>query len=163
MLDGDRQVAAVGAHVSVRRLRGLIETYRPDVVCIDGPPAWAGSGERSRLAERELKLLGIQAYYTPDRATGQANAFYGWMHNAIAAFRAADRAGFPVYRSGAIRRTAIEVFPHASATVLARLPRAGTPDAIGQARVACRDLARAPRADGAARARWTTSTRPCAP
>jgi hypothetical protein len=97
----------------------MIETYRPDVVCVDGPPGWAATGDRSRLAERELKLLGIQAYYTPDKATGETNPFYGWMRNARAAFRAADRAGFPVYRSGSIRGSAVEVFPHASATVLA--------------------------------------------
>jgi hypothetical protein len=119
VLDDDRQVAAVGSQVPVRRLRGMIETYKPDVVCVDGPPGWAAAGDRSRLAERELKLLGIQAYYTPDKATGETNPFYGWMRNALAAFRTADRAGFPVYRSGSIRGAAVEVFPHASATVLA--------------------------------------------
>ena len=119
VLDGDRQVVAVGSQVPVRRLRGMIETYRPEVVCIDGPPAWAAAGGRSRLAERELKLLGIQAYYTPDRTVGEANAFYDWMRNGMAAFRAADRAGYPSYRAGSIVRRAVEVFPHATATVLA--------------------------------------------
>ena len=37
----------------------------------------------------------------------------------MAAFRAADRAGFSTYRAGRIRGHAIEVFPHASATVFA--------------------------------------------
>jgi len=119
VLDGNRQIEAVGSQVPVRRLQSMIEAYRPDVVCIDGPPGWAAAGGRSRLAERELKLLGIQAYYTPDKSRGEANPFYGWMRNALAAFRAADRAGFPIYRSGAVRDVAIEVFPHASATVLA--------------------------------------------
>jgi hypothetical protein len=119
VLDGDRQVVAVGSQVPVRRLRSMIEAGAPDVVCVDGPPAWATPGGRSRLAERELKFLGIQAYYTPDKATGETKPFYDWMRNALAAFRAADRAGFPVYRSGSIRGSAVEVFPHASATVLA--------------------------------------------
>jgi len=119
VLDDDRQVAAVGSRVPVRRLRRMIEMYTPDVVCIDGPPGWAAPGSRSRLAERQLKLVGIQAYYTPDRATGETNPFYDWMRNALAAFRAADRAGFAVYRSGSVEGAAVEVFPHASATVLA--------------------------------------------
>jgi hypothetical protein len=102
----------------VQRLGALIADHRPDVICVDGPPAWAPTGQRSRLAERELRLLGIQAYYTPDRATGETNGFYGWMRNGMAAFRAADRAGFPAYRAGRIAGSTIEVFPHASATVL---------------------------------------------
>ena len=119
VMDADRQIAAVGSRVAVSRLAALLADHRPDVVCIDAPPAWAPSGARSRTTERELKLLGIQAYYTPDGAAGEANAFYDWMRNGMAAFRAAERAGFPVYRAGPIAGHAIEVFPHASATVLA--------------------------------------------
>jgi hypothetical protein len=119
VLDGDRQVLAVGSRVPVNRLGGLLVDHRPDIVCIDCPPAWAPAGARSRLAERELKLLGIQAYYTPDRAAGEQNAFYDWMRNGMAAFKAAERAGFGRYRAGAPKGCAIEVFPHASATVLA--------------------------------------------
>ena len=119
VMDGDRQIAVVGSRVPVRRVGELIADHRPHVVSIDCPPAWAPGGHRSRTAERELKLIGIQAYYTPDRATGESVDFYAWMRNGMAAFRAAERAGFPVYRAGTIERTAIEVFPHASATVLA--------------------------------------------
>ncbi len=120
VLDDDRQVRAVGSRVPVNRLGALLADHRPDVVCIDSPPAWAPAGARSRLAERELKLLGIQAYYTPDEAAGEGSAFYDWMRNGMAAFRAAERAGFERYRAGSIEGRAIEVFPHASATVLAR-------------------------------------------
>jgi predicted RNase H-like nuclease len=119
VMDADRQIAAVGSRVPVQRLRHLIEDHRLDIVCVDGPPAWAPAGKRSRLAERELKLLGIQAYYTPDRVVGESNIFYAWMRNGMAAFRAADRSGFPTYRGGRLARSTIEVFPHASATVLA--------------------------------------------
>lgn len=118
VMDADRQIAVVGSRVPVQRLRALITDHRPDVICVDGPPAWASAGSRSRLAERQLKLVGIQAYYTPDRTTGESHDFYAWMRNGMAAFRAADRAGFPVYRAGKIAGTTIEVFPHASATVL---------------------------------------------
>jgi hypothetical protein len=41
------------------------------------------------------------------------------MRNGMAAFRAAGRAGFPAYAAGRIAGSAIEVFPHATATVLA--------------------------------------------
>jgi Protein of unknown function (DUF429) len=118
LMDADRQIAAVGSRVPVRRLGELIAGQRPDVVSIDCPPAWARAGHRSRLAERELKLLGIQAYYTPDKAAGERSGFYAWMRNGMAAFRAAERAGFPRYRAGTVAGSAIEVFPHASATVL---------------------------------------------
>lgn len=119
VMDADRQIAAVGSRVPVNRLGALLADHRPDVVCIDAPPAWAPTGSRSRTTERELKLLGIQAYYTPDKTSGEANAFYDWMRNGMAAFRVADRAGYPVYRAGQIAAHALEVFPHASATVLA--------------------------------------------
>jgi hypothetical protein len=119
VMDADRQIAAVGSRVGVRRLGALIEDHRPDVVCIDSPPAWAAPGQRSRLAERELRLLGIQSYATPARSAGESHDFYAWMRNGMAAFRAAARAGFPAYTAGRIAGSAIEVFPHATATVLA--------------------------------------------
>lgn len=119
VMDADRQIAAVGSRVPVGRIAALLADHRPNVVCIDAPPAWAPQGARSRTTERELKLLGIQAYYTPDKTTGEANTFYDWMRNGMAAFRAAERAGYPIYRAGPIAGRALEVFPHASATVLA--------------------------------------------
>jgi hypothetical protein len=119
VMDGDRQIAAVGSRVPVRRLGGLLADHRPDVVSIDAPPAWAPNGARSRTTERELRLLGIQAYYTPQRSTGETNAFYDWMRYGMAAFRAADRAGYPTFRAGEIAGHAMEVFPHGTATVLA--------------------------------------------
>ncbi|HYY07317.1 MAG TPA: DUF429 domain-containing protein, partial [Actinomycetota bacterium] len=41
-----------------------------------------------------------------------------WMETGFRVFRAAARAGFPRYSAGDPRGTALEVFPHASATVL---------------------------------------------
>jgi hypothetical protein len=119
VMDGSRRIAAVGSRVSIRRLGAVIEDHRPEIVCIDAPPAWAPAGRRSRTAERELKLLGIQCYYTPDRAEGERNPFYAWMRHGMAVFAAAERAGYPRHRAGLLAGTAIEVFPHATATVLA--------------------------------------------
>jgi hypothetical protein len=119
VMDAQRQIAAVGSRIPVRRLGALLADHRPDLVCIDAPPAWAPAGSRSRMTERELKLLGIRSYATPDRATGETNPFYDWMRNGMAAYRAAERAGYPVYRAGRLPGHAVEVFPHATATVLA--------------------------------------------
>jgi len=119
VMDGDRQIAAVGSRGAGRRLPALLADHRPDV----------GVGWNLRVrptlttveppTERELRLLGIQAYYTPDKAAGEANPFYDWMRYGMAAFRAAERAGYPTYRAGAVAGHALEVFPHATATVLA--------------------------------------------
>ena len=149
VMDGDRQIAAVGSRIPVQRLRALIDDQRPDVIAIDAPPAWAPGGHRSRTTERELKLLGIQAYYTPDKATGEANTFYAWMRNGMAAFRAAERAGYPSYRAGRSRGTRWRSFPmrapRCSADASAR-----EADGRRQARVAGRGAPRAACPDGAA-------------
>jgi predicted nuclease with RNAse H fold len=98
----------------------------PDVVAIDAPPGWASSG-RSRLTERELRLFGIQCFNTPSDARMAQHPFYEWMTVGFEVFRALH-ASFPRYRSGSVRGTAIEVFPHATAVVLAGcLPPRGVP------------------------------------
>lgn len=111
-----------GSPVATRRkvepggLADLIQDWRPDVVAIDSPPSWARSGG-SRRAERDLLRLGIRAFPVPSepRAGGR---FFEWMRVGFLAFEAAARAGYPRYRSGPVRGTAIEVFPHASAVAL---------------------------------------------
>ena len=131
--------------------RALIATYRPDVVCIDSPPAWAPSGERSRTTERRAPAArdpGV-LHARPARRARRTRSTTGCA-TAIAAFRAADRAGFPrVPAPAPIAGHAIEVFPHASATVLAGCLRRRA-SRLGQARLAAAGAARAPRADGAA-------------
>ncbi|HXF57040.1 MAG TPA: DUF429 domain-containing protein [Actinomycetota bacterium] len=124
VLEGDGCPVATERRVEPGALAGLVERWRPDVVAIDSPPSWARSGG-SRRAERDLLRLGIHAFPVPSepRAGGR---FFEWMGVGFLAFEAAARAGYPRYRWGPVRGTAVEVFPHASAVALAgQLPPRG--------------------------------------
>jgi predicted RNase H-like nuclease len=125
VLDGST-IVDTARRVTVDDLAGAVGDLGPDVVAIDAPPAWAASG-RSRLTERELRLFGIQCFNTPSDERMAEHPFYEWMTVGFAAFRAIEPS-FPRYRGGSVRGTAIEVFPHASAVVLAGcLPPKGLP------------------------------------
>ena len=106
------------SHVRVPDVERLIGELRPDVVAIDSPPRWAASG-RSRRTERELATLNIQSFNTPSKEHGEGNRFFGWMQVGFEVFTRAAAAGFPTYGAGSPRGKALEVFPHASAVVLA--------------------------------------------
>lgn len=122
LLDDARRVAGAERHVTLKALRGHIEAWQPDVVAIDSPPGWAV--ERTRATEAAVLTLGLQLYRTPWEAEKQANAFYGWMLHGFAAFEAARGCGFARFDGGdRVEGQALEVFPHASATVLAGLRR----------------------------------------
>jgi predicted nuclease with RNAse H fold len=112
----------VPVHVSSRTHVGdverLIRELRPDVVAIDSPPRWATSG-RSRLTERELAALNISSFNTPSEEHGAGNRFFAWMEVGFEVFAKAAAAGFPTYAAGSPRGKALEVFPHATAVVLA--------------------------------------------
>jgi predicted nuclease with RNAse H fold len=100
---------AVGEAVSIAT------ELRPAVVCVDSPSGWSTSG-RSRLAERELARIGIQSY-----RTGQDpgdHPFYRWMRVGFEIFRCLSTI-YPLYRGGKIAGSAAEVFPHATACLLA--------------------------------------------
>jgi predicted nuclease with RNAse H fold len=113
-LDADRQVIASLGHATVADVTAVIAELRPDVVCIDSPPAWASAG-RSRAAERQLRRMGITAYATP--TDPGPHPFYRWMRVGFSIFAAiADE--YPRFRGGAVRGTAMEVFPEASAVLL---------------------------------------------
>jgi predicted nuclease with RNAse H fold len=116
-VDEQRMPVHVLPKVSLEQVADSILELEPDVVAIDAPPAWARDG-RSRLTERILAERNIRTFATPTRARGKGNPFYDWMEVGFRVFRAAARVGFPRYRAGDPRGTAIEVFPHASATVL---------------------------------------------
>jgi predicted nuclease with RNAse H fold len=133
--DGVAGPVAAHRHVEVAALGELIEGAGPDVVAIDSPPAWAGNG-RSRGTEREIRLFGIQSYGTPTADRGNDHPFYAWMRVGFEVFRVAALAGFTRYRGGPPAGTAIEVFPHASAVVLAGcLPPRGARKAAWRASV----------------------------
>ncbi len=103
--------------VSPADLTRMVHDLEPDVVAIDAPPGWAISG-RSRLTERELRWFGIQCFNTPSDGKMAEHPFYGWMKVGFEAFRAVAKT-HPRYRGGSVKGTAIEVFPHATAVVLA--------------------------------------------
>lgn len=122
----DRHVLDTARRVRVEELARVVGDLGPDVVAIDGPPGWATTG-RSRLTERELRWFGIQCFNTPADERMADHPFYEWMTVGFAAFRAIAES-FPRYRGGSVKGTAIEVFPHASAVVLAGcLPPKGVP------------------------------------
>ena len=116
-VDEQRIPVHVLSKVNLEQVADSIRELEPDVIAIDAPPAWAREG-RSRLTERILAERNIRTFATPTRTRGKGNPFYDWMEVGFRVFRAAARVGFPRYTAGDPRGTAIEVFPHASATVL---------------------------------------------
>jgi predicted nuclease with RNAse H fold len=131
----DARVAASHRHVGLEALPTLLRTIDVDVIAIDSPPSWALQG-KSRQAERDLARLGIHAYAAPTAEAGEGHTFYEWMRVGFEVFRIAERAGFPGYRGGPVGGTAIEVFPHATAVVLAGcLPPRGNRKAVWRASV----------------------------
>ncbi len=117
LIDGSRAMLNAHRRVTVEELPDRVRDLAPDVVAIDAPPAWAASG-RSRRTERELRWFGIQCFNTPSDTRMADHPFFEWMTVGFGAFDAiGDR--FPRYRDGRVGGTAIEVFPHASAVVLA--------------------------------------------
>jgi predicted nuclease with RNAse H fold len=113
----DGSIVESARHVRVEEVARLVRDLGPDVVAIDAPPMWASTG-RSRLTERELRWFGIQCFNTPSDERMAEHPFYEWMTVGFAVFRAIDRS-YPRYHGGSVKGTAIEVFPHASAVVLA--------------------------------------------
>jgi predicted nuclease with RNAse H fold len=114
-------------HLRVEEVGDLIRQVRPDVVAIDSPPAWGRSPGGSRLTEREIRRFGIQSFGTPSDPKKANSVFYDWMRAGFAVFEAAAQGGFARYASGPVAGTAIEVYPHATAVVLAGcLPPSGT-------------------------------------
>jgi len=125
ILDGDLRVVYQKRRVLPEHIPALLASWRPDVVAIDAPPSCAISGS-SRAADRHLARLGIHAFPVPPKERA-SSAFYGWMRVGFQTFQVAAKCGYPRYRAGPVQRTAIEVFPHASAVALAGfLPPSGT-------------------------------------
>ncbi len=117
LLDTARTVVDAHRRVPASELRGLVDHLAPEVVAIDAPPEWAASG-KSRLTERELRWFGIHCFNTPSDRRMAEHPFYEWMTVGFEAFRAIEDR-YPRYQGGQVKGTAIEVFPHASAVVLA--------------------------------------------
>jgi predicted RNase H-like nuclease len=118
LLDERLTPLRIVSRVGLERLGTLLEELRPDVIAIDAPPAWAPAG-RSRLTERLLAEVNLHAFNTPSADHGSANAFYEWMETGFKVFGIAATHGYPRFQAGDPRGKAMEVFPHASAAVLA--------------------------------------------
>jgi predicted nuclease with RNAse H fold len=118
LLDARLVPLHVSSRVHVTDVERVIRDLRPDVVAIDSPPRWASSG-RSRRTERELAALNISSFNTPSESHGAGNRFFAWMEVGFEVFARAADAGFPAYSAGNPRGRALEVFPHATAVVLA--------------------------------------------
>jgi predicted nuclease with RNAse H fold len=119
LLDERGRVEDMVRHAGTDDVTRSLAAFEPDLVAIDSPPAWGVRGGL-RLAERELLRFGIHSYGTPSDRTRQASAFYDWMREGFRVFETAASNGYPLYRGGSPRHTAMEVFPHASAVALAR-------------------------------------------
>ncbi len=118
LLDERLTPLRVVSRVGLERLGSLLDELHPDVVAIDAPPAWAPTG-RSRQTERILAEVNLHAFNTPSADHGSGNAFYAWMETGFKVFETAAAHGYARFRAGEPRGTAMEVFPHASAAVLA--------------------------------------------
>jgi predicted nuclease with RNAse H fold len=123
-VDRDRNVLTRHSRLSVSDAVSLTLALEPAIVCIDSPSGWSSSGP-SRLAERELARIRIQSYRTgPDPGD---HPFYRWMRSGFQLFEGLAPA-YPLYRGGDPTLRAAEVFPHATACLLAgRLRERDTP------------------------------------
>jgi len=82
------------------------------------------AGKEHRVAEHELRRLGITLYFTP-RTEEAAPA---WMREGFALYRLLDDAGFPVFKGGeAGTGLTLEVYPHLSYVSLSGTRRGSAP------------------------------------
>jgi len=116
VLDDSLRVAYGPTTLHRAALADVIRRTKPDVIAIDSPPAWGLSG-KSRPIERQLQARGISIFPAP--AAEFARELHRWMETGFDVFKIAGDVGYPLYTGGApSARSAIEVFPHASAVVL---------------------------------------------
>lgn len=94
-----------------------IKEFEPTIVAVDSPPKWARGG-KSRNTENELARLNIHAFRTPSLEHAE-HVRFDWMRKGMEVFQLADRMGYPLGTGKPYRMRAIEVFPHATAVVLA--------------------------------------------
>lgn len=114
-LDRDGNVRYSRGGLALIDAESEVVALEPSIVCIDGPSGWSTSG-KSRQAERDLRRLGISSFAT-GRDPGD-HPFYAWMRVGFRLFQGLGET-FPLYRGGDAEGTAAEVFPAASAFLLA--------------------------------------------
>lgn len=115
-LDADRCVVASAGRLTVEDVvYKVLEEIQPSIVCIDSPSGWSTSG-KSRVAERELRKLGITAFSTG--ADPGPHPFFRWMRVGFSIYESLSPA-YKLFRGSALLGTAAEVFPEATAVLLA--------------------------------------------
>ena len=119
-LDRDRNILTRRSRLAMSEAVSLTLALEPAIVCIDSPSGWSVSGP-SRQAERELARIRIQSYRT-GRDPGD-HPFYRWMRVGFELFERLAPT-YPLYCGGDPAQTAAEVFPHATACLLAGCLRA---------------------------------------
>jgi predicted nuclease with RNAse H fold len=117
LMDEGRTPSLVRSRGGLDDVEHIVREYAPAIVAIDSPPKWARAG-KSRHTENELARLNIHAFRTPSEAHSQGNQF-GWMRAGMEVFTLLDTLGYPLGTGRPYQRRAIEVFPHATAVVLA--------------------------------------------
>ena len=101
-------------------LRQFPKTTTFAVDASSGPSRGLLAGKDYRVAEHELRKLGISLYFTP-RAEGDAPA---WMREGFAIYRLLDSIGFPLFVGGDTGSgLTIEVYPHLSYVSIAGTKR----------------------------------------
>ncbi|MBI3648993.1 MAG: DUF429 domain-containing protein [Actinobacteria bacterium] len=134
LMDERRVPLQVVSKARLADVRRVVTDGNPDVVAIDSPPRWAASG-KARLTENELAHLNIHAFRTPSPEHSEGPQF-DWMRAGMQVYREVEGLGYPLHTGGNFRRRAIEVFPHASATVLAGcLPPKGVAKRVWRERI----------------------------
>jgi predicted nuclease with RNAse H fold len=117
LIDEGRVPFVVMPRAGLDDVERLVREGKPSIVAIDGPPRWARDG-RSRATENELARLNVHAFRTPSEAHATSRTF-DWMRRGMEVFACVDGLGFPLATSRPWKDRAIEVFPHATAAVLA--------------------------------------------
>ncbi len=117
VMDGRRAPARVLSRAGLEDVERIIDEFEPAIVAVDSPPTWARGG-KSRHTENELARLNIHAFRTPSQEHAEHTRF-DWMRRGMEVFAVAERLGYPLATGRPYRNRAIEVFPHATAAVLA--------------------------------------------
>lgn len=121
LLSSEKTLHGLWSRVAVENLPAFLARWRPAAIGIDAPSQWR-SGASCRAGERALFRRGIRLFFTPtaDRAT---HPFYRWMAVGILVWQVVAQGGYRRYRGeGSVWGCALEVFPHATATILAKRP-----------------------------------------
>jgi methylated-DNA-protein-cysteine methyltransferase-like protein len=127
VLDEKRNVSLLLKARDIDSLESVLRGFPKDTTfAIDAPCSISQGlvpGKEHRVAEHELRKLGINLYFTP-RAEETAPS---WMQTGFALYRLLDSMGFPVFRGGeAGSGLSIEVYPHLTYVSLMGTKRGGT-------------------------------------